>query len=144
MKKISSQRSLICLYNAYPLSWGGFLLSRKFRVRTDVKFTCVSFEIGPVYVKPRSTSTFTRNTSYIASILFTRLTFPCVQFRSSFLPSARAETLATSANICMHFYNLQINTPLQATGTSLTKTWSDLIRRIRFTYNSESRSLVVV
>ena len=94
-------------------------------MRRDVKFTCVSFEIGSLYDKPRSTQTFTPNTSYIASILFTRVTFPSVQFRSRLLPSARAETLATSANIYMHFYNLQINTPLQATGTSLTKTWPD-------------------
>ena len=121
-------------------------MSRKFRVRTDVKFTCVSFEIGAVHDRPRSTYAFTPNTSYIASILFTRVTFPSVQFRSSLLPSAREETLTTSANIYMHFYNLQINTPLQATGTSLTKTWPDLwkIRRIRFIYYSESRSLVVV
>ena len=61
-----------------------FLLSRNLYVRRRVKFTCRN-KIEAMYgrsrvrcklkVEPRSTFTFTRDLSYIASILFTHLNF---------------------------------------------------------------------
>ena len=55
--------------------YGGFPLSRNFYVRTRVKLTCVN-KIEAMYerprvnveVEPRSTFTFTRDLSYIASL----------------------------------------------------------------------------
>ena len=58
---------------------GGFPLSRNFSVRTRVKKIEAMYERPRIHVKvePRSTLTFTRGLSYIASILFT-----CVKFTS--------------------------------------------------------------
>ena len=61
-------------------------LSRNFSVRTQAKFTRVN-DIEVVYERPRenvkvergSTFTFTRDLSYIVSILFTRVKFKCVR-----------------------------------------------------------------
>ena len=55
-------------------------------MRTHVNFTLVN-EIETIYgrsrinvkVEPRSTFTFTRGLSYIASISFTRVNFTCVR-----------------------------------------------------------------
>ena len=65
---------------------GGFPLSRNFYVRTDVNFSRIN-KIETMYgrlsvkekVEPRSTFTFTRGLSNIASMLFTRVNFTCVR-----------------------------------------------------------------
>ena len=61
---------------------GGFPLSRNFSVRTHVNYARVHkietlYGRSRIYVKvePRSTSTFTRGLSYIASISFTRVIY---------------------------------------------------------------------
>ena len=65
---------------------GLFPLSRNFSMRTHVDFTRAN-KIEAMYerpqvnakVEPRSTFTFTRGLSYIASILFTRVNFTCLR-----------------------------------------------------------------
>ena len=62
------------------VSKGGFPLSRNFYVRFPCVITCIRYlealyEMSQVYVKieTRSTFPFSRDASYVASILFTRV-----------------------------------------------------------------------
>ena len=61
-------------------------MSRNFFAHSRVKFTCVNkieamYERSRVNVKtaPRSTFMFTRDTSYVASILYTRVKYTCLR-----------------------------------------------------------------
>ena len=80
--KLAHRRPQVC--------WGGFPLSRDFSVGTRVNKIDTMYGRSRVNVKvePRSTFTFTRDLSYIASISFTRVNFTCV----------RTETLRDSGN----------------------------------------------
>ena len=76
MKLVCCQRNSLHMCSAksrpriFPCK-GGFPLSCNFSVRTHVNFTLVN-TIG-------STFTFTRDLSYIVSILFTRVKFTCLR-----------------------------------------------------------------
>ena len=90
-KFLWKRSSFSFLFSHHPLRCctclikGGFPLSRNFYVRSHVNFMRLNI-IETMYrrsrvnvkVEPRSTFTFTRGLSYIASISFTRVNFTCV------------------------------------------------------------------
>ena len=101
------------------LSQGGFPLSRNFYLRTYVNFTRVNkieatYGGSRVNVKVRSSFTFARGLSYIASISFTRVNFTCI----------RTEKLRESGNELRHcLYSIYARIIYVRTHGKITRQW---------------------